>query len=66
VPRTKSDKPIRVGQTFRLDPDLKEAMDRVFVDDGVPPSEQVRRALRDWLERRGALKAKRAHGDRHR
>jgi Arc/MetJ-type ribon-helix-helix transcriptional regulator len=41
-------------------------MDRVFVDDGVPPSEQVRRALRDWLERRGALKAKRAHGDRHR
>jgi hypothetical protein len=45
---------------------LKDSMDRVFADDGVPPSEQVRRALREWLERRGALKPKRAIDRHHR
>jgi hypothetical protein len=57
--RTKSGKPSRVGSTFRLDEDIKDAMQRYFEDVGVPPSEQVRRALRAWLEERGVL---RPHG----
>jgi hypothetical protein len=51
--RTKSSKVPRVGSTFRLDEDIKAAMERYFQDVGVPPSEQVRRALRAWLEEKG-------------
>ena len=40
----------------RLDDDLLEGLDAVFTRDGAQPSEQVRRALREWLERKGVLK----------
>jgi hypothetical protein len=42
---------------FRLDDDLIKAMEFVKDRDGVPISEQVRRALRAWLEERGAAAA---------
>ena len=42
--------------TVRLDDDLLEGLDAVFKRDAAQPSEQVRRALREWLERKGVLK----------
>jgi hypothetical protein len=41
--------------TFRPDADILHAMEDVRDVDGVPYSEQIRRALRAWLESRGAL-----------
>lgn len=49
----------RTSRTYRLDPDLVAALEDVKERDGVPVSIQVRRAIREWLERRGALKAER-------
>jgi hypothetical protein len=45
--------------TFMIDSDLADALKRTKEADGVPEGEQVRRALRDWFERRGTLKAER-------
>jgi metal-responsive CopG/Arc/MetJ family transcriptional regulator len=39
----------------RLDDDLLEGLDAVYQRDGAQPSEQVRRAVREWLERKGVL-----------
>ena len=51
------DMPSKTKQTaFRIDEDIAAAMQRVKDDVGIPASEQVRRALRAWLEQRGALK----------
>ena len=41
---------------FAIDPDLAVALKFVKARDGVSESEQIRRALREWLEDRGALK----------
>jgi len=38
---------------FRLDRDILDGLQAVKVRDGVPVSEQVRRALLAWLEARG-------------
>lgn len=43
---------------FRLPVEISDAMQRIKEEDGIPQSEQVRRALREWLEKRGALPAK--------
>lgn len=43
--------------TFRPDDDVYAAMDALRVRDGVPLSEQVRRALRVWLEEKGLMKS---------
>jgi hypothetical protein len=56
--RTKGSQPPRLGTTYRLDQDLVEAMDRLHERDGILPSEQVRRALRVWLEQKGVLRAR--------
>jgi hypothetical protein len=56
--RTKGKTPPRTGSTFRLDHDLVEAMDALQARDGILPSEQVRRALRPWLEQKGVLRPK--------
>jgi len=40
---------------FRPDEDLLEAMETLRTRDGVPYSQQIRRALRDWLESKGVL-----------
>lgn len=36
--------------TFRIDDELLEGMQALWQRDGIQPSEQVRRALRAWLE----------------
>jgi hypothetical protein len=40
---------------FRIDPDLDEGLKTVKERDGIPESEQIRRALREWLDRRGVI-----------
>jgi hypothetical protein len=42
--------------TFRPDEDLLVAMEALKERDGIPYSEQIRRALRVWLEQKGTLK----------
>jgi antitoxin component of RelBE/YafQ-DinJ toxin-antitoxin module len=51
--------PVRKVATFRIDDDLLEAMQRLQERDGMPLSEQIRRALRPWLESKGVIKAER-------
>lgn len=41
--------------TFRLGSTIREAMDRLQERDGIPLSEQVRRALVPWLADKGVL-----------
>jgi len=43
----------RAVTTFRIDDDLRTAMDVLKERDGIPYSEQIRRALRMWLESKG-------------
>lgn len=45
--------------TVRIDDDLSDAMEALRVKHGTPISEQVRRALRLWLESQGVMKAER-------
>lgn len=47
--------PTRKVATFRVDQDLLEAMQRLQARDGIQVSEQIRRALRPWLEAKGVL-----------
>lgn len=42
--------------TFRIDQHLLDGLDEVKRRDGVPLSEQVRRALEAWLEFKGVKK----------
>jgi hypothetical protein len=51
--------PVRRVATFRVDDDLLEAMQRLQDRDGMPLSEQIRRALRPWLESKGVMKTER-------
>jgi hypothetical protein len=46
--------------TFRIDDELFEGLHTIWARDGVPPSEQVRRGIRMWLESKGVkVKAER-------
>ena len=47
--------PTRKVTTFRVDDDLLEAMEALKERDGIPISEQMRRALRAWLEAKGVI-----------
>lgn len=38
---------------FRLEEELMEALERIRERDGIPLTEQVRRALRTWIESKG-------------
>lgn len=52
--------PIRRTMTFRIDDDLFEGLHLVWERDGVPVSEQLRRAVQDWLGKKGvAVKSER-------
>ena len=42
--------------TFRPDEDLLTAMEALKERDGIPYSEQIRRALREWLQQKGVLR----------
>ena len=60
---------IAVGQSkrlvaFRVDADLLQAMDRLHEQYGTSYSEQMRRALRAWLENTGALPKQKAERPR--
>lgn len=47
--------PTRKVATFRLEDDLRAGLALVWKRDGILPSEQVRRAVRAWLESKDAL-----------
>ena len=48
--------PLRKIATFRLDDELLEGLKAVQERDGIPPSEQARRAIQMWLEAKGVMK----------
>ena len=39
--------------TFRLETELLDGLRQVKIRDGIPATEQVRRAVQDWLRARG-------------
>lgn len=39
--------------SVRIDDDIMESLKAIHVRDGIPQSEQIRRALRAWIEERG-------------
>ena len=44
---------------FRIDPDLAAGLKDVKERDGIPEGEQIRRAVRAWLETKGVIKTDR-------
>lgn len=44
---------------FRIESDLLDALQEIKRRDGVPVSEQVRRALQAWVESKGVRRAER-------
>jgi metal-responsive CopG/Arc/MetJ family transcriptional regulator len=44
---------------IRLDLDLLDGLDRLRSEHGAPFSESIRRAIREYLERKGVIKAAR-------
>ena len=44
---------------FRIDSELDEGLKKMKARDGVSESEQIRRAIREWLTKKGVLKAER-------
>jgi hypothetical protein len=44
---------------FRIDPDILEGLQEIKARVGIPLSEQVRRALRAWLDQHGGKKTER-------
>jgi Ribbon-helix-helix protein, copG family len=51
--------PNKIAISLRLDPDQARLLKLIKARDGVPESEQIRRALVLWFEQKGVLKAKR-------
>ena len=51
--------PLKIMYSLRLDPSLARLLKEVKARDGIPESEQIRRALVMWFEQKGALKPKR-------
>lgn len=50
--------------TFRIDEELLDGLREVFDRDGVMPGEQVRRAIRAWLEAKGVIEPKKTERKR--
>lgn len=46
--------------TFHIDPDLDAGLKTLKARDGTPEGETIRRALAEYLERKGALETKAA------
>ena len=44
---------------FRIDPELEAGLKAVKVRDGISESEQIRRALLEWLRKKGVMKTDR-------
>jgi hypothetical protein len=51
--------PNKIAISLRVDPDQARLLKVIKARDGVPESEQIRRALALWFEEKGVLKAKR-------
>ena len=49
----------KTSTTYRIDDEILQALREVKMRDGIPVSEQVRRALVMWLESKGVRKAER-------
>ena len=50
--------------TFRLETEILAALEEIRTRDGVPVSEQVRRALKGWIEGKGVtMKPERKRAD---
>jgi len=52
--------PRRRTLTFRIDDELLDGLQAVYARDGILQSEQLRRAIRTWLESKGVLKRKKS------
>lgn len=49
----------KIRYNFWIDAPDREALRLVKARDGIPESEQIRRAIAEWLERKGVKKAER-------
>jgi predicted DNA-binding protein len=47
--------PNKVMYSVRLDPELRNLLKMLRERDGIPESEQIRRALKAWFEQKGLL-----------
>jgi hypothetical protein len=50
--------PLKQGN-FRLEQEILDALNAIRERDGIPVSEQVRRALRQWIEEKAPKKVER-------
>ena len=48
---------MRYRYTFFIDSDLRDSLTAIKERDGIPESEQIRRALKAWVDSRGVVKA---------
>jgi hypothetical protein len=53
------DQPMKIMYSVRLDPLHARLLKEIKARDGIPESEQIRRALLIWFEQKGVLKPKR-------
>ena len=53
------DAPKKIMYSLRLDPQHARLLKAIKARDGIPESEQIRRALLTWFEQKGVLKPKR-------
>lgn len=49
----------RARYTFFIDPEQREGLRAIKVREGIPESEQIRRAVDEWLKKRGDTKTER-------
>jgi hypothetical protein len=50
--------PIKIMYSLRLEPEQARLLKAIKARDGIPESEQIRRALMIWFEQKGVLKPK--------
>jgi hypothetical protein len=44
---------------FMIDAEQRDGLRRIKESEGIPESEQIRRAIDDWLRKKGVMKAER-------
>jgi hypothetical protein len=54
--------PEKIRYNFLIDEAQRDALRRIKERDGIPESEQIRRAIAEWLGRRGEVRAERTRG----
>jgi hypothetical protein len=50
----------RLRYTLFIDEHQRDALRRIKARDGIPESEQIRRAIDEWLKQKGEMKAERS------